>query len=107
MVGPRRPGRSKDRNMRSLTRWLEGLSVARKLKAIGVIPSMASLVFAGAVLLVVDASVERSRVIRDITTITDIAGINSTAAVVFGDTKAAAETLSALRVNSHVVTAAL
>jgi two-component system sensor histidine kinase/response regulator len=93
--------------MRSLTRSLEGLSVARKLKAIGVIPSMVSLVFAGVVLLVVDASLERSRVIRDTTTITDIAGINSTAAVVFGDTKAAAETLSALRVNPHIVSAAL
>ncbi len=88
-------------------RRLQRFSIASKLTAIGVISSTASLLFAFAVLLVIDASLERARVVRDITTITDIAGINSTAAVAFGDPEAATETLSALRVNPHVISAAL
>ncbi len=87
--------------------WLRNLSLARKLTAINVIGAAASLLFAAVVLLVVDMSVERARVARDLTTITDIAGINSTGAIAFQDAKAATETLSALRVNPHVVSATL
>ncbi|HUR34519.1 MAG TPA: response regulator [Vicinamibacterales bacterium] len=83
------------------------LSIAHKVTAIGVISSTASLAFASAVLLLIDTSLERARAVREITTITDIAGINSTAAVAFADADAATETLSALRVNPHVVSAAL
>ncbi len=93
--------------MDSLRRRLRRLSVKRKLTAIGVISSMTSLVFACIVLVLVDVSLERARVMRDITTITDVAAMNSAAAIAFADAEAATGTLSALRVNPHVVAAAL
>ena len=93
--------------MAALRRWLTGLSLARKLRAIGVIATAASLALAGAVLLAVEISLERTRTARDIVTITDVVGMNSTGSVSFGDAKAADETLAAFRANSHVVTAAV
>ncbi len=42
----------------------------------------------------------RARLVSDIATIADVAALNSTAAITFGDAKAAAETLSALRAES-------
>ena len=67
----------------------------------------AALTFASIVLLVADISLERASLVRDLGTITDVAGINSTATISFGDAKAAAETLSALRANTQIVTAAI
>ena len=87
--------------------WLQNLSLSRKLTGLGVVGAAAALLFVSATLLIVDISLERSRIERDITTIADIAGINSTGAIAFLDPKAASETLSALRVNQHVVTASL
>ena len=69
--------------MHFLRQRLRRLSVGRKLTAIGVISSMTSLLFACIVLLLVDASLARARVIRDVTTITDIAGNNSAGAMFF------------------------
>jgi two-component system sensor histidine kinase/response regulator len=83
------------------------LSLSRKLTAIGVLAAAAALTFASVVLLVADVSLERASLVRDLGTITDVAGINSTATISFGDAKAAAETLSALRVNPQIVTAAI
>jgi two-component system, sensor histidine kinase and response regulator len=83
------------------------LSLSRKLTAIGVLAAAAALTFASVVLLVADVSLERASLVRDLGTITDVAGINSTATISFGDPKAAAETLSALRVNPQIVTAAI
>jgi len=88
-------------------RRLARLSVGKKLTAIAAVSTVSSLVFASLVLLLVDLSFERARVLRDITTITDITGINSSAALAFGDREAATDTLSALRVHRHVVAAVL
>ena len=44
---------------------------------------------------------------RTLATIADATAFNSTVAISFGDAKAAAETLSALRADPHVVTAAI
>ena len=83
------------------------LSLAHKLTAIGVIAATGSLVFTSIVLAAFDVSSEKARLVRDIATITDVAGINSTAAVSFSDAKAAADTLAALHVNTHVESAAI
>ena len=88
-------------------RWLQNLSLARKLSVIGAIVTAASLALAGLVMFVFAMSTDRARTVRDVVTITDIVSINSTAAVSFGDAQAATETLAALRVNTHVMTAAI
>src|ERR1700704_1191004 len=93
--------------MSSIRQWFLDLSLAHKLTAIGVIAATASLAFASVVLVVYDVAIERERLVRDIITITDVAGINSTGVVSFGDTKEAANILSALHVNTHVNTAAI
>ena len=93
--------------MSSIRQWFLDLSLAHKLTAIGVLAATASLAFASVVLVVFDVASERERLVRDINTITDVAGSNSTAAVSFGDPKAAADILSALHVNTHVKGAAI
>ena len=93
--------------MSSIKQWFLDLSLAHKLTAIGVLAATASLAFASVVLVVFDVASERERLVRDINTITDVAGSNSTAAVSFGDPKAAADILSALHVNTHVKGAAI
>ena len=90
-----------------MTRRLQRLSVGRKLTAIVAVSIIAALTFASVVLLVVDMSLARASVARDMTTIADITGANSSAALAFSDQQAATTTLSALRVHSHVVAAAL
>jgi signal transduction histidine kinase/CheY-like chemotaxis protein len=93
--------------MSSIRQWFLDLSLAHKLTAIGVLAATASLAFASVVLVVFDVASERERLVRDINTITDVAGSNSTAAVSFGDPKAADDILSALHVNTHVKGAAI
>ena len=93
--------------MSSIRQWFLHLSLAHKLTAIGVIPAVASLVFASVVMVAFDTSLDGARLTHDLATIADVAGINSTAAVSFGDTKAAADTLAAIRANTHVKTAAI
>ena len=91
----------------SLTRWFGNLSLARKLTGIGVVATTVSIVFAFAVLVPIDTVDTGARMTRNLATIADATAFNSTAAITFGDAKAAAETLSALRADPHVVTAAI
>jgi two-component system sensor histidine kinase/response regulator len=93
--------------LRRLTSGVGSLSLSRKLTAIGVLSALASLVFICGVLLLLELSRERTRVMRDLTSISGIVANTSTGAIAFGDELAAAETLGALRVNPHIVTAEL
>jgi two-component system, sensor histidine kinase len=93
--------------MRSVKRWFSQLSIARKFATIGVVAAGLSLVAAALLLLAFELALERGRLARDIVTITDVISFNSTASVSFGDAHAAAETLSALRANPHVMTAVI
>jgi two-component system sensor histidine kinase/response regulator len=83
------------------------LSLTRKLTAIGVAAATASVVMAGAVLLAFDLAAEFGDETREVSVVANMAGINSAAALAFGDAQAAGETLSALRSNPHIVTAAI
>ena len=83
------------------------LSLAWKFRAIGVITTAVALTIACAVLLVVDLSTERERLVRDLTEQAEGTAIHSVAALTFRDAVAARETLGALRVNAHIVTAAI
>jgi two-component system, sensor histidine kinase and response regulator len=87
--------------------WVRRLSLAGKLTAIGILTSTTSLATAAAVLVVYDRSSSRERLLRDTTSLADVVGNNSTAALTFGDSKAAVETLGALAANEHIVSAAI
>lgn len=91
--------------MSSLSRRIRDLSLTRKLTAIGVAAASVSVVLAGVVLLAFDVSSELKDQLRDSTTMADIVGFNSAAAVTFADPKAANEVLAALRLNPHVIAA--
>ena len=93
--------------MSSLTRWFGNLSLARKLTGIGAIATTVSIGCAFIVLIPLDMVDTRARMTRNLATTADATALNSTAAITFGDAKAAAETLSALRADLHVVTAAI
>ena len=54
-----------------------------------------------------DLSSARTRLVRDTGMLADVIGSNSTAAVAFGDAKAATDTLRALTVNESIVSAAI
>jgi signal transduction histidine kinase/CheY-like chemotaxis protein len=87
--------------------WHARLSLARKLTFLGVLTSVMSLVIAMTAVLAWDLSSARTRLVRDTGMLADVIGSNSTAAVAFGDGKAATDTLRALTVNDSIVSAAV
>jgi signal transduction histidine kinase/CheY-like chemotaxis protein len=91
----------------SLNAWFRRQSVARKLTTNVLITSTATLVAACAVFAIYDYSSARARLVNDVTTIADVVGVNSTAALTFNDAHAAGETLQALSVNDHILAARL
>src|SRR5580700_12210827 len=91
----------------SLSTWFRRQSVARKLTTNVLITSTATLVAACAAFAVYDYSSARARLVNDVTTIADVVGVNSTAALTFNDAHAAGETLQALSVNDHILGARL
>src|SRR5262245_37814869 len=96
-----------DRPWHRFTGWYRGLSLAKRLTGIGVVTSATSLIVAAAILMMFDSSNARARLVRDTGMLADVVGANSTAAITFGDTKAATETVRAVAVNDDIVTAAL
>jgi two-component system sensor histidine kinase/response regulator len=95
------------KSMPNLKRWVRNLSLANKLTAIGVVTTTACLLVACAVLVAYDVSSARQRLIRDTGLLADVVGANSTAALAFGDAEGATETLGAVVVNPHIVSAAI
>jgi signal transduction histidine kinase/CheY-like chemotaxis protein len=81
--------------------------LARKLTFLGVLTSVVSLLIAMTAVLAWDLSSARTRLVRDTGMLADVIGSNSTAAVAFGDGKAATDTLRALTVNDSIVSAAV
>ena len=93
--------------MRRVKGWFRDLSLARKLTAIAVATATLSLLSASAMLVAYDVARSRERLVRDMSILASVAGNNSTAALAFGDSAAARETLRALAANSHVLAASL
>ena len=83
------------------------LSLARKLTALGVVTSAVSLLIGSAVVIAFAISSTRGRIARDTRMLADVIGANSGAALAFDDAKVANEILNAVRVNTHVVSAAI
>jgi signal transduction histidine kinase/DNA-binding response OmpR family regulator len=90
-----------------LAGWLEQQPLARKLTVSVMLTGWVILALACSVFVVYDYSTSRSRLVRDVTSLADVVGANSTAALVFNDSKAAAETLRAFSARNHIVAARL
>jgi signal transduction histidine kinase/CheY-like chemotaxis protein/HPt (histidine-containing phosphotransfer) domain-containing protein len=88
-----------------LTNW--NLSLKRKLQVIITLTAGAALVLASAALLTCDLIAFGSSMRGDLETLAEILGSNSTAALTFGDQKAANELLAGLKANRHIMTAYL
>jgi two-component system, sensor histidine kinase and response regulator len=91
----------------NLNAWFRQQSVARKLTTNVLTTSTATLVAACAAFAIYDYSSARARLVNDVTTIADVVGVNSTAALTFNDAHGAGETLQALAVNEHILGARL
>src|SRR5215212_6645734 len=83
------------------------LSLARKLTALGMASAAAALLAGGAISLAFDLVTEVRDERRELSTIAKVTGINSAAAVTFGDRRAATESLAALRANQHIIAATI
>src|SRR5258708_9160839 len=87
--------------------WYRRQSVGRNLTTTASITSGVTLMAACTVFAPYDYTTQRWRLVRDVTMLADIVGINSTAALTFNDAAAAADTLRATAVNEHIIEARL
>ena len=87
--------------------WFASLSLARKLTAIGVVTSATALVLVCSAFVAYDITSARQRLVRDTGMVAEVLGRNSAAAVTFGDTRAAGDTLRGIALNEHIVSAAI
>jgi PAS domain S-box-containing protein len=87
-------------------RAIAGLSLAPKLTLLSTVASLASMTVLGALLGWYDASMLREHLVDDTRILVSVIGANSTAAVAFGDTVAAQETLRSIARNPEVQRAA-
>jgi two-component system sensor histidine kinase/response regulator len=85
--------------------WLRKQSIRRKLTWIVLLTTGVALLLACATFLIYDLYNFKQERLRDLDTVADILGANSTAALAFNDPKAAADVLSALAAKKHVVAA--
>lgn len=88
-------------------KFLRKLPVRSKLMIIMMITSTVALVIACAAFAVTDYLSMRKQAGDDLTTLAKIVAANSGAAIVFGDTKSAQETLSFIHNQSHILSAVI
>src|SRR5262249_3145749 len=83
------------------------LPIRRKLRILFILTTVIALLLAGVGIVGADSFMFYTYLRRDLATFVRVIGDNSTAALAFEDSKAAAETLNALRSRSHVEIACL
>lgn len=83
------------------------MPIRRKLGVVISLTTVTALLLAGLGIMAADLLLSYNGLRRDLATFVEIIGDNSTGALAFGDTKAGAETLAALRARTHVQTACL
>ncbi len=83
------------------------ISIEHKLKALLLLTSIVMLLFATAAFVANDIITFRHALVRETTTLADVIGINSTAALTFEDEKFAEKTLAALGAVPHVLSATI
>jgi signal transduction histidine kinase len=81
------------------------LPIKRKLTLIIMATSVAALVLACTGFVTYELIMFRRAMVRDLSTLAEIIGANSTAALVFNDRRSAEETLVALRAEQHITSA--
>jgi signal transduction histidine kinase/CheY-like chemotaxis protein len=102
------PGSSRDAASESapITGWQFGrLSLGGQLTISNMATSGIALLLACGALFAFDAATSRKALLNDSGILADVIAANSSAAVVFDDARAAAETLQAAAINPHVLTA--
>jgi len=87
--------------------WLLNIPIGRKLTLITVLASAIALLLAGILIVAYDSVAYRTQQRQDIAVRANIVAANVSAALVFGDPKAAQEYLQALRSNPDVKAAAV
>jgi len=83
------------------------LSIRQKLTLNVLVTSLAALVIAAGGFMTYESVTFQRKMVRDIGTLAEIIGTNSTAAIAFSDPEAARETLSALSKERRIVEAAI
>src|SRR5580658_10482686 len=83
------------------------LAVKHKLRLIILFAVVAALVPASIAVVAYDQLAARRDMRNDLDVLAEIVGSNSTAAVTFGDKRAAEELLSGLKAKKHIVTAVI
>ncbi|HEX2767705.1 MAG TPA: ATP-binding protein [Geobacteraceae bacterium] len=83
------------------------ISIKRKLTFIIMVTSTIALLLAGTAYVTYDVLTLRDTMVRNVTMLSEIIGANSTADIVFGDHKSAAENLAKLSVNPHIVSSCI
>ncbi|MBI5688315.1 MAG: response regulator [Verrucomicrobia bacterium] len=87
--------------------WFRDMPIKRKLSLVVMLASSGALLMASLVLVASEMVTFRREMARSLIVLTSGIGYNSTAALLFNDPAAATETLSALRVEEHVIGACL
>ena len=87
--------------------FLKNLSIKRKIILIVLVTTGAALTLAAIGLIANDFIRFRSETKHELISTAEIIGLNSTAALEFGDPEAGREILSALKENPHIVSAAI
>ncbi len=90
-----------------MNRWFQDLPIRRKLTLLIVATGSIALVLASVALLIFKSMDLRKETIGEISTLAEVIGANTTAALTFRDRQAAEETLSALRADKRIVAAAV
>ena len=85
----------------------KNLSITKKLIAIAMLSSTVTLVLVVSAFVTNDISSYKSNMTKDLSVTALIIGYNSSATLIFGDTDAANETLSSLRAEPSIVSAAI
>jgi signal transduction histidine kinase/CheY-like chemotaxis protein len=86
---------------------LDSLSLTQKLTAMAVVTTTVAMLLAGGILVVYEITTARQRLVRDTSLLAEAVATTSTAALTFTDTEQATTTLRAVKVNPHVVWAAV
>src|SRR5579862_6293398 len=93
--------------IRRTMRAFRDLPIKQKLVIMIMATTFAALLVAGLGIVITDSVLFRGYLRRDLSSLARIIGDNSTAALAFNDSKAAAETLGALRARPHVIGACI
>ena len=88
-------------------RRFDDISFKHKLRALLLLTSIVMLLLATAAFVVNDTITFRHVLVRETTTLADVIGTNSTAALTFEDQKFAEKTLAALGASPHVLSATI